>query len=179
MMPLPTLALTAAVVATGFAAGWVAKGRLDGAAIARAQAAVAECQANREREARAAADESARRLAAAQDAERAAVSALQATKTRLAATEKRLKESLYALPTAGRCGLSGHARSLLNAAIAGDDLPARAALPAHAAAEPAADSGGASEAAVGGWISDAISAYDECRARLDAIRQWDEVTHGR
>jgi hypothetical protein len=179
MIPLPAIAIATAVAAAGFAGGWAIKGRLDDAAIARAEARAHECQAQRERDARAAAEETARRLATAQDAERAAVSALQATKTRLAATEKRLKESLYALPTADRCGLSGHARSLLNAAIASDDLPARAAGPDRADASPSADSGGSSEATVGAWIADAIRAYDECRARIDAIRRWDEVTYGR
>jgi hypothetical protein len=30
-----------------------------------------------------------------------------------------------------------------------------------------------------GWILDAASLYEQCRARIDALRQWDEVTHGR
>lgn len=179
MIPLPSLALTAAVAAAGFAGGWAIKGRLDEGAMARAKAAVAECQLARERDARAAAEETARRLAAAQDAERAAVHALETTKNRLATTEQRLKESLRALPTAHACGLSGAARGMLNRAIAGDDLPAGAAESDRADGKALPDSGGSSEAAIGFWIADAISAYDECRARIDAIRQWDEVTYGR
>ncbi|GAB4112850.1 MAG: hypothetical protein Fur0019_19230 [Tibeticola sp.] len=107
---------------------------------------------------------------------------MHATQSRLAATERRLKESLHALPTAHQCGLSGPARGLLNARIAAsDDLPARAAEPDPAAASAAADPGepGTIEADLGGWIAGAISAYDACRARIDAIRQWDDVTHGR
>ncbi|BBD77223.1 hypothetical protein [Hydrogenophilus thermoluteolus] len=176
------LAAALVCVGAGFASGYAFKGRLDEGRIARAEAAVVQCQRDREADARHAAEEAARRLAAAQEAERAAVHALQATKARLAATEKRLKESLYALPTAQSCGLSGAARGLLNARIAASDLPAGAAEFDRAHTESAADSGsraGVDEAALGGWIADAISAYDACRARIDAIRAWDEVTHGR
>lgn len=187
MIPLPTPTLLAAALAAaiGFACGYALKGRLDDGAIARAEAAVAQCRAASADFQRRAAEDAAARLAAAQDAERQAVHALHATQSRLAATEKRLKESLYALPTAQSCGLSGAARGLLNASIvAGDDLPARASEPDAAAAQPAADPGEpVTEADLGGWIAAAISAYDECRARIDAIRQWDVdvsgVAHGR
>lgn len=177
--PWPAIAGALICVGAGFASGWALKERLDEGKIARAEAAVAECRAASADFQRRAAEESAARLAAAQDAERAAVTALQATKHKLAATEKRLKESLYALPTAASCGLSGAARGLLNARLAAaDGLPARAAEPDRAAAESSADPG-VTEADLGAWIADAVSAYDECRARIDAIRQWDEVTHGR
>lgn len=170
--PWPMLAVAAVCLASGFAGGYALKGRLADAEIARLQAAHAA-----EREA--AAEEAARRLAAAQGAERAAVHALQATKTRLTDTQRRLKETLYGLPTADRCGLSGPARGLLNAAIAdAGGLPAPAGEPAHADAGASADPG-ASEAGIAGWAADAIALYGECRARLDALRQWDEVTHGR
>lgn len=110
------------------------------------------------------------------------MTALNATQKQLAANNRRLKETLHALPTSSRCGLSAPARGLLNRALdAGDDLPARAAgpdpAPAAAAADPAEPT---NEADLGAWIADAISAYDGCRARIDAIRQWDgEVSHGR
>ena len=170
--PWPMLAVAAVCLASGFAGGYALKDRLADADIARLQAAHAA-------ERQAAAEDAARRLAAAQDAERAAVHALQATKTRLTDTQRRLKEALYGLPTAGRCGLSGPARGLLNAAIAAPGgLPAPASEPARADAGASADPG-ADEAGVGSWIADAIALYGECRARLDALRQWDEVTHGR
>ncbi|TXF11994.1 hypothetical protein FR698_07875 [Pelomicrobium methylotrophicum] len=177
--PWPAVAAALVCVGAGFAGGYVLKGRLDAGEIASAQAATSACRRDAAEAARRAAEEAAARLSAAQDAERAAVTALQATKHKLAATEKRLKESLYALPTANACGLSGAARGLLNARLAAaDDMPARAAESGRAAAESAADSG-INEADLGGWIADAISRYDECRARIDAIRAWDEVTHGR
>lgn len=170
--PWPMLAVAAVCLASGFAGGYALKDRLADAEIARLQAAHAAQQ-------QAAAEDAARRLAAAQDAERAAVHALQATKNRLTDTQRRLKETLYGLPTADRCGLSGPARGLLNAAIAdAGGLPAPAGEPAHTDAGASADPG-ADEAGVGSWIADAIALYGECRARIDAIRQWDEVTHGR
>lgn len=137
---------------------------------------LAACNAAREMDARAAAEAAARRLIASQAAEAAVMAQLSLAKTRLAATEKRLKESLYALPTAQSCGLSAAARGLLNARLGANELPARAGLPDRAAAPVAADAG-VREAELGGWITDAITAYDDCRARIDAIRQWDEVTH--
>mgnify|MGYP006877475285 CR=1 FL=1 len=182
MIPLPAPWIAAAAaIAAGFAGGYALKARLHDGAIARAEAAVTACQRDAADMQRRAAEEAAARLAAAQAAERQAMNALHATKTRLAATEQRLKESLYALPTASNCGLSGAARGLLNARLAAGDLPAGAAEPAATAAEPADYPGqpATAEAALGGWIASAISAYDECRARIDAIREWDEVTHGR
>lgn len=178
MIPLSFVANGLALIGAAMI-GWGIRGMGAEAAIERAKSAVAACEAERQKDARAAAEETARRLAAAQAAEQSAVRTLQATKHRLATTEQRLKESLYALPTAGRCGLSGPARGLLNRAIAGDELPARAAEPLGAASTPAADTGGSTEAEVGGWIADALRAWGECRARIDAIREWDEVTHGR
>lgn len=170
--PWPMLAVAAVCLASGFAGGYALKDRLADADIARLQAAHAA-------ERQAAAEEAARRLAAAQDAERAAVHALQATKTRLTDTQRRLKEALYGLPTAGRYGLSGPARRLLNDAIAdASAVPAPAGEPAHTDAESSADPG-ATEAGIAGWAADAIALYGECRARLDALREWDEVTHGR
>ena len=160
----------------GFASGYALKARLAEGEIARIEAAHAA-------ERQAAAEAAAQRMAAAEAAEVAAVRALSATKQQLAAAHRRLKEDLYALPTAQRCGLSGAARGLLNARLAASDtVPARAAEPDAAPAAPAANSGDAardaSEADIGGWIADAVAAYDECRARLDAIRRWDDMTHG-
>ena len=183
--PWPAIAAALVCVGAGFASGYALNGRLNEGRIARAEAAVAQCRAASADFQRRAAEDAAARLAAAQDAERQAVHALHATKNRLAATEQRLKESLYALPTAQSCGLSGAARGLLNARIdAAGGLPESAAEPDRTDAESSADPGEpVTEADLGGWIAAAISAYDECRARIDAIRQWDVdvsgVAHGR
>lgn len=181
-MPTPWPAVAAAVflVGAGFAGGYAFKERLAAADIERLKGDIARIEAAAAEEKRAAAEAVAARLAQAEAAAREAALALQATKARLAATEKRLKEELYALPTAGHCGLSGPARGLLNAAIVdASALPARAAEFDRAAAESAADTGHSSEADVGGWIAETLALYGECRARIDAIREWDEVTHGR
>lgn len=172
------LALAAAV---GFAAGSAFRGRADAAEIGRLNEAISRMQAVQAEQARAAAEESARRLAQSQAAERDAVLALQETRRRLSAAEQRVKGDMYALPSASDCGLSAAARGMLNRAITsgGDAVPEGAGEPAGAAAAVAGDSGGSSESAVGGWIAGAVSAYDECRARIDAIRRWDEVTYGR
>jgi len=39
--------------------------------------------------------------------------------------------------------------------------------------------GDSTDADIAGWILDVASLYEACRARIDALRQWDEVTHGR
>ena len=169
----PPLAVVLLCTAAGVAGGYATRGRLASAEIARIEARHAA-----EREA--AARETAARFARAEAAERDAVTALHATKTQLAATQRRLKDALYSLDP-GRCGLSGRARGLLNDAIAATgDVSARAAQSAGADAAVATDTGhAASERDVALWIADAIGRYEECRARIDAIRQWDEVTHGR
>jgi len=179
--PWPLLAVALLCTAAGFAGGYTLKGRLADADLARIEARHAA-----EREA--AARETAARFARAQDAEHQAVTALHATKTQLTATQRRLKDALHSLDP-GRCGLSGRARGLLNDAIAAaaGDVPARAAQSAGAAAEPAADPGqpgerpgalDSSERDVALWMADAIAQYEECRARIDAIRRWDGLTHG-
>lgn len=104
------------------------------------------------------------------------------TRTKAVKEALALAEALYGLPTAGRCGLSTAAVGLLDRAIGdGGNLPEGAGEPAGADAASSADAArpAASEAAIAGWMGDAIARYDECRARIDAIRRWDEVTHGR
>ncbi len=165
-------AVTVGLMAGGGLAGW----RL---AADRCEARVAALEAEHASEREEAMRQAAAKLSASQEAERRALHELHATKNRLAAANKRLKEALHALPTAAECGLSGPARGLLNAAIAAPGgLPAATGGPARADAESSADPG-ATEADIAGWAADAIALYGECRARIDAIRQWDEVTHGR
>jgi len=176
--PWPAVAAAVLLIGAGFAGGYALKGRLDATEIERLRGDLARMAAAHAEDKRAAAEAAAARLAQAEAAAREATLALQATKSALAATQKRLKEELHALPTAGRCGLSGPARGLLNAAIAANALPDGAAAFADADAESAADTGPSSEADVGGWIADAIALYGECRARLDAIRQWDAAVNG-
>jgi len=170
------LAAAAISMGAGFAGGYALKGRL-------AEAEIARIEVRHAAEREAAARETAARFARAEAAEREAVTGLHATKIRLTETQRRLKDALYSLDP-GRCGLTGRARGLLNDAIAdaGKSVPARAAEPADAAAGPAADSDvsrSTGEREVALWIAEAIGLYEACRARVDAIRHWDEVTHGR
>lgn len=183
----PAVAAAALLTGAGFAGGYALKKQLDAAEIARLKGDIARMEAAHAEDKRAAAEAAAARLAQSEAAARAVTLALDATKDRLAATRKRLKEELYALPTARGCGLSAGARGLLNAAIAeAGALPARAGASDRADAGLAADSGydaghdagHVSEADLGGWIAEAAARYDECRARIDAIGQWDATVNG-
>src|SRR5690606_32692892 len=148
--PWPLLAVALLCTAAGFTGGYALKSRLASAEIARIEPAHAAQQ-------QAAAEEAARRLAAAQDAERAAVHALQATKNRLAAANRTLKADLYGFPHAAECGLSRPARRLLNRALdtATAPMPSDTGGAAGTAAPTAADPG-ETEADIAGWAADAI-----------------------
>lgn len=176
MIPLPKIITAAGYLLPALAAAalawWIQGWRLD-AAESRHARQLADIALERETERREAAEEAARRLLAAQEAERQALAQLAATKTDLATTRRRLKEALHALPTANHCGLSADARGLLNRAISSDTVPEGAAQSDRAAATAPADPGVA-EADLGAWIADAVALYGECRARIEAIRQWDE-----
>ncbi|TCS70755.1 hypothetical protein EDC61_11482 [Sulfuritortus calidifontis] len=178
----PVIAAALICVGAGFAGGYTLKGRLDEAAIARAEAGVAECRRASADFQRRAAEDAAHRLAAAEDAARSAQAELSRREADFKARLKETRNEIYSLSTGREC-LAGPLRLRLNAAIAADSVPARAGEPHPAPAEPAADPGGhaagSTDAAVGQWILDAASLYEQCRARIDAIRQWDEVTHGR
>lgn len=193
-LPTPWPALAAALICAGagFAGGYALKDLLADGDIARAQAAVADCQRARERETRAAAEAAAQLMGRARDAEADAARALARRESEFQARLKEVRREIYRLSSGREC-LSPGLRLRLNAAIAADD-----GLPPGAAAAPAAPSGaaadpdrllapsgrgaggeGTSDAGISQWILDAAQLYEQCRARLDAIRQWDEVTHGR
>ncbi|WP_162860577.1 hypothetical protein [Pseudothauera hydrothermalis] len=179
MIKLPSLWPWALVAVVSAAVGYGLAAKVGAGQTARAEAALARCEAGRAEDARAAADAAARLLARAQEAEASAAARLA---ERQAAFNKRLKEvknEIYSLATGREC-LSGALRLRLNAALAADDLPARPGGSRAAAAEPPADPGDSqavsTDADIAGWILDAARLYDDCRARIDAIRHWDEVT---
>ena len=182
--PWPLLAGAILTAGAGFAGGYALAGRLAEGRIAKAEARRIECEHARERERREAAEQAAQLLARAQDAEAEAARRLAQAQ---AATRQRLEDArreVFALAT-GRPCLSDAVRLRLNAAIAAaDGLPAGAGGAADAAAEPAAAAGhgdGArisTDADVAGWALDAAALYEQCRARLDAIRHWDAMTFG-
>jgi len=173
-------------VLAGFAAGYAFEHRARLAEVAQIRAEIARAEA-------AAAEESRRRIEAASRAADAALAEKDRRLLELDATNRRLRHDLKTATT-GRPCLSADARGLLQQSHAfGLKLPASSIGAASAPAAPAADpvlssssgrrdggEGDTTDTDIAGWILDAASLYEECRARLDAIRQWDgEVSRGR
>jgi hypothetical protein len=126
----------------------------------------------------AASEESRRRIEAAQKAADAAIAARDARLEELDAVNRRLHHDLQTATT-GRPCLSADARGMLQQSPAfGLQLPTATGSAASAAPAAAADPGDSTDADVAAWIIDAAALYEQCRARIDAIRQWDEVTNG-
>jgi len=195
MIQLPSIwpiALAAVVSAAGgatLAYAWEHRAR---------QAEVAGIRADIAKREAAAAEASRRRIEAASRAADASIAEKDRRMLALDATNRRLRHDLQSATT-GRPCLSADARGLLQQSPAfriGLSAPTGSALAATAA--PAADSlyplsqarwgEGRGEGAgndttdtdIAGWILDAASLYEQCRARIDAIRQWDdEVSRGR
>lgn len=183
--PWPLVAGAILATAAGFAGGYALAERLADAKVAEMQARRIECEHARERERREAAEQAAALLARAETAEADAARALAARQAAVQARIRETKDHVDALTTGREC-LSAAVRLRLNAALAAaDDVPAPAGGAADAAAAAAADPGqrrderASTDADVARWILDAVERYDDCRARIDAIRHWDEVTHGR
>ncbi|MGE4366510.1 hypothetical protein [Thermomonas sp.] len=175
-LPLPPAVYPAALIAGACACaviGWSARGLRDAPTIARLRAEIATTAAAADR-ARAEA------IARARAADAAAITDLQQRLTRAAATTEDLRHALAAT-TSGRACLSADARRVLHRAPAFAAVPAPAAGPAAAGPAAAADPGdrASTDADLAGWALDVAALYEQCRARIDAIRQWDEVTHGR
>ena len=177
MIPPHFIAL-AALTMVSFSAGWLVKGKLDAAAIEKAKGETLVCQIERERDARTAAEEAANRLAAA---EAASIRLQRELSRRDADYRRKLQEARDALHTTSRECLDPALRVRLNAAITGtggDAVPASAAATGGAAAAAAADSGSATDREVAEWALTVAQQYDVCRARIDAIRSWDEELNG-
>lgn len=175
-LPLPPAVYPAAMLVAACASaviGWSARGLRDAPTIARLRAEIATTAAAADR-ARAEA------IARARAADAAAITDLQQRLTRAAATTEDLRHALAAT-TSGRACLSADARRVLHRAPAFAAVPAPAAGPAAAGPAAAADPGerASTDADIAGWALDAAALYEQCRARIDAIRRWDEVTHGR
>jgi hypothetical protein len=181
MMPLPSLGpwvlvAVLSAAATGAMLGYAFEHRARLAEVAQMRAEVARREA-------AAAEESRRRIEAASRALDAALAEKDRRLLALDATNRRLRHDLQAATT-GRPCLSSAARGLLQQSPAfGLKLPATTGSALAAPAAAAADSGDAArdstDADIAGWIVDAASLYEQCRARIDALRQWDDMTHGR
>ncbi|MCX8018355.1 MAG: hypothetical protein N2690_10715, partial [Rhodocyclaceae bacterium] len=180
MIQSPMLAAAAALVAAvlGAAAGYRY-------ATAHGEARLAECNAARAQDARLSSQKTAAYFKRSQDAESAAARLL----AERDATSRRLEEAKNEVKrmAAGRQCLDADLRLRINREITGTDarLPENTGPALDAAAGAAADPGNddaglaTSDADVASWALNAIELYRECTARIDALRQWDEVTHGR
>ena len=169
----PTLIALAIAAALGAAGGYAWEHRARLAEVAEIRADIARSQA-------AAADDARRRIESAYSAMDAALAEKDRRVYALDATNRRLRYDLKTTTT-GRPCLSAGARWLLHDAPAFQSSPP-AGFSLAASAAPAADPGQSesSDADVSGWIINAAGLYEQCRARIDAIRQWDAgVSDGR
>jgi hypothetical protein len=182
----------------GFASGYAFEHRARLAEVAAIRADIARREA-------AAAIDARRRAEAASRAMDAALAEKDRRMLELDATNRRLRHDIQSATT-GRSCLSADARWLLQQSPAFRlGLSAPTGGPASAPAAAAADSrlpapswrgtdpilpsppgrgaggeGDTTDADLAVWILDAAALYEQCRARLDALRQWnDEVSHGR
>ncbi|MDW8400043.1 MAG: hypothetical protein RMK90_15950 [Acetobacteraceae bacterium] len=179
--PLHRLIPHLAVAALAAALAWSAAGALHRAELLAERQRTAACRLDLERERRARAQAA---LALHQRAQAAAAEAARQLAAQQTRFERRLQETRHALYRLadGRECLSARLRLRLNAALAADELSAPAGEPAHPPAEPAADPGhgqASTDADLAAWVLDAAALYHACRGRIDALRQWDEATHGR
>jgi prophage endopeptidase len=173
----PTFIVAIVAAACGAAAGYTWEHRARQAEVAGIRAEIARREA-------AVAEESRRRIEAASRAMDAALAEKDRRVLELDATNRRLRHDLKTAAT-GRPCLSADARGLLQQSPAfGLNLPTTTGSPLAAPAAPAADpgqsAGDSTDADLAGWVLDAAGLYEACRARIDALRQWDdEVNRGR
>jgi hypothetical protein len=161
-----------AAVGAAAAYRWEHRARVAETARLRAQMTEMQARADIERAEAAARAEVAAR-AAAERAARAADAALAQRDARIAALSaetRRLRRDIHK-KTTGRDCLDAAAVRVLGTAPGILPQGAPDAAGAHAAA--------ATDTDIAEWILDAAELYEQCRARIDAIRQWDEVIHGR
>jgi hypothetical protein len=171
--PFSTIA-TALLFALGFfslglASGYTWEHRAKVAEVSALKADIAKRET-------AAAEETRRRI---ETASHAADQALAERETRLAdleTTNRRLRNDIKTATT-GRTCLSADARGLLQQSPAfGVKLPSSSGgvAPAHAAATT--DTNDSTDTDVATWIVDAADLYEQCRARIDALIEWDNST---
>jgi hypothetical protein len=174
MIQLPSATIAAIAIAgvLGFTAGYAWENRARKSEVAQIRADIAKREA-------AAADESRRRIEAASRAADAAMAEKDRRAIELDATNRRLRHDI-STATTGRPCLSADARGLLQQSPAFSlKLSTATGGTASTNAANSADPGDSTDADIAGWIIDAAALYEQCRARIDAIRHWDEVTHGR
>jgi hypothetical protein len=160
-----SIVVAAVLFALGAASGYGIEHRARIAEVASIKADIAKREA-------AAVEESRRRAQAAQKAADEAIASRDARLAELDAVNRRLRHDLQTATT-GRPCLSADARSVLQQSPAfGIKLPTATVGHASAAPAVAADPGDSTDADVAGWILDAAALYEQCRARIDALRDW-------
>jgi hypothetical protein len=162
----PTSIIFAAFLfALGAASGYGIERRARIAEVTSIKADIAKREA-------AAVEESHRRAQAAQKAADEAIAARDARLAELDAVNRRLRHDLQTATT-GRPCLSADARSVLQQSPAfGLKLPPATSGATSAAPSVSEDPGDSTDADVAAWIIDAAALYEQCRARIDALRDW-------
>lgn len=174
---MKSLILIAALI--GFGGGWFVAAQIG-------DANLMQCELNTEKMLKTHEAETAERMrAAAQSTDNALAYAM----NRIIGAEQQAEELKNELKkhTTGRDCLSAGARRVLESGAAFDKqrMPEGAKSVDPAAAGSAANTGDGSDTAastdadIAGWISGAAALYEQCRARIDAIGQWDAGLNGR
>ena len=154
-----TLALACAALSAAFAAGWAVNGWRAEAEISRLERAYAD-QAARDAQAATA------RLDAANRRNDAIAQRLAASESTRKTLAQEKDHALRALTTGRRCLDAAAVRVLNGAADTAGAVPPAGGQPVSADARFATDTD------VGLWVRGCRDAYDTCRGRLDAIRQF-------
>ncbi|MGC9185366.1 MAG: hypothetical protein ACP5GC_07960 [Thiomonas sp.] len=141
--------------------------------VATLRAQIASAQRQAERRAR-------EQIARAAQAADAAVLAAQQKAAVAQQQTTRLRQELAHVTTDRPCLSAATRRVLERHPAFFPSMPASAASAARPAAAAAADSHQpvSTERDVAAWALDASALYAECRARIDALRQWDAQTFG-
>ncbi len=178
---MPTLLMYLGMVLAGFGSGWY---------VAHLQGDHSIAQLRQQIDARAQAQQQAiiklqQQAQAKQQAyEAAADAALTKAQSRADAANRQALELTHEVEalTTGRTCLDARVVRVLNGSPAASadrtapNVPAPAKQPAAAASAPAANPNVATDRDIVGWVIQVRAMYETCRARIDALRQWNEST---
>jgi hypothetical protein len=168
--PFPIIA-AALLFALGLASGYTWEHRAKVAEVSALKAGISKRET-------AAAEETRRRIETASHAADQALAERDARLTDLETTNRRLRNDIKTATT-GRTCLSADARGLLQQSPAfGVKLPASSGSAATAHAAAPTNTNDSTDTDVATWIVDAADLYEQCRARIDALREWDIHNQG-
>jgi hypothetical protein len=168
--PFPIIA-AALLFILGLASGYTWEHRAKVAEVSALKSDISKREA-------AAAEETRRRIETASHAADQALAERDARLTDLETTNRRLRNDIKTATT-GRTCLSADARGLLQQSPAfGVKLPASSGSAATATAAAPTNTNDSTDTDVATWIVDAADLYEQCRARIDALREWDIHNQG-